>query len=456
MSGFVKEQPLGPNTDVYHVKLHGGLGDQIWVLAALCNADKPIFVDVSNEGRNRPRRTGEFLDHVKCVAGWRYDPLSFVPGADWTSYTHPACAFGKAWEEIKPKPGKILLLECNKWLEAGYPLDTWLPDLPKNHHFEFTDAGPPDIQISKNYVVFHMAGWPDLTDDKWITCMSLYSGICDVYLVGGSYDYRPANVSHKAKARGVKHTLLTDLSWASLSALIKNAQFVFGHASGFMALTNTLKTPGAVSYLKAYPLMTGTWASPDFKDMFFASDEEEFITAAWLGSKIVTGQTASYSWPPTSSAKQLPAVFDSAAAARTLAKQLNPTNMAATAKLAPAVLDGAYDGGQIVNALVIVGQGQELAESKATCLSIARRASKRPLIVDYPNWTAIPDWSTFNYVVAEGALEEVRRAWRVTATSGVMLFSAHDDRAAKLITAPVLPRNVKGLDNWWQASRTSS
>lgn len=236
-----KEMPGGPPADLdcYQIMTHGGLGDCLWVYKKLAAADKPLFVHIANENRHRPRRSGILCDHLPRVAGWRFADQTFTPGGhDWTqSADDPACAIGKTWAEIAPKPGEILRLECNRWLEGGRRLEGWLPDLATQHHFPFLPPAQPTRPLKRPCVVLHLAGWADVPDKVWDQVALGFHNLAHLYVVGGSYDRRPRELHNRLSHR-VPMTLLEDVPWCDLYGVLKACDFCFGHASGFTAIAD--------------------------------------------------------------------------------------------------------------------------------------------------------------------------------------------------------------------------
>ena len=62
------------DVDCYWLKVHGGLGDIIWVYKKAVNFGKPLFISISEENRSRPRRSGFLVWGLIMSAIFRPDP----------------------------------------------------------------------------------------------------------------------------------------------------------------------------------------------------------------------------------------------------------------------------------------------------------------------------------------------------------------------------------------------
>jgi hypothetical protein len=255
----VTKENRKPEADHYHLVLHGGIGDGIWVLKKAVNFGKPLFVSISSENRHRPRRSAALYEHVPQVHGWAYSDQSFAPGGqDWTqSADDPACAMNVTWAEFGAPVNTPFRIECNRWLESGRRLDDWLPDVPTAHNFEFSPAGRPNVTFRKPCVIFHIAGWSDVADGMWTAALDLFRGTAHAYIVGGSYDRRPRQIYDAVRRRGGV-TLLEDVAWEDLVGVLQACDYCFGHASGFTAMADVLRVPGVVINPRSVPRLTNT------------------------------------------------------------------------------------------------------------------------------------------------------------------------------------------------------
>ena len=367
VSGQFQKQmtALPADEDVFHIGTHGGLGDIVWLYKKLCNLPQRLFISVANENRHRPRRSGYLLDHMPRVAGWTWSDSTFAPGGqDWPDNSDPCCAINKTWEELDfklntPVPHR---LECNRWLEGGRRIEGWLPDVPTTHHFEFAPCGPSQLVIKKPYILLHIAGWGDVPDASWRTIARLFAGTCHVYIVGGSYDFRPANV-YKGMDRS-HVTLLEDLTWDDLYHLINGCDYCFGHASGFTALCDVLKKRGAIFNPRSVPGLINTWNSLQNADMIYVDKVEQFESAAYAAYKSMSGGSAT--WPPAGGVRGRGIIVADTSAASSpitsVADFVSPRNIAIMSLadeqpdyLASAAIGGAYDSGSVVESVMLLG-----------------------------------------------------------------------------------------------------
>lgn len=417
------EPPAG--LPCHRIKVHGGLGDALWLFRKLFTLDKPLFIHVSNENQARPRRMGPLLDHLPQVCGWKYDDTSFIPGADWPDSSHPACAVGRRWSEIEPAEGQVLTLECNKWLEMGRRLEDWLPDLDTVWHFPLTEPDPPTRRWDDHpYVIAHISGWNDVPDTAWVQLINHFRDDVQVYIIAGSYDGRPTWFYPKVKGKGV--TLALDLAWSDLYYSLRNCLFVFGHASGFTTVADLLKVRGAVYNPASLPKLVGTWNSPANPGLVHVNKVDSFLAAVWAAGNTINRAGV---WPPASiRAKAVTsAPGDPGTAFAALAKARVPSTMLLAPppdnpRAAGAAVNAAYDAGAGVRAVAVVGNPDAAKDVERT----AARCSKRPLVVHYPTLSDLPSFATFElvaaYVPGHGAAGVGDTLWGRTTAAGLLAF----------------------------------
>ena len=117
---------------IYKLICPSGIGDVSWAISALWSVrDQIEQIDIV-EGW--PQRTVPYVNLV----GFRSDyvPISYPTILGFQSdHGIGADSKDRTWQKMsKLKVGK-LLLEPNKWLEAGKRLETWLPDLKPEFHY---------------------------------------------------------------------------------------------------------------------------------------------------------------------------------------------------------------------------------------------------------------------------------------------------------------------------------
>lgn len=473
MSSFRKNYPDGPPPElgeVYWLKTHGGLGDIQWLYSKGHNFDRPLFISISQENRSRPRRSGYLVDHLPRVVGWKFDDTTFAPaGQDWSEPQDPCCAIGMKFADLGIRPNVPHRLECNKWLEMGNRLETWLPDVPTTFHFDFEPCGPPNIKFASPYVILHMAGWPDVHDSIWIQAVDLFAPFAKVYIVGGSYDYRPRRIYNLVARGGSKVSLLEDLAWEDMFALIKGAEFVFGHASGFTTLADVLRCKGAVVNPRSVPRLTGTWNSPDNPGLVQAATPEEFQQAIYAAyRRLAGGPTAT--WPPVITAgrgARLTAGAAGAEGAIRAAAVCRPRSVAvvnlATEEppgLASSILHGVYDDGGVIDSVCLFGCGPHEIAAAARA---GMRSTRRPVVEPTADpWPGKHRQTTFDLVVIHTgndpatSADTARSAWARLTPTGTLLAGGRTARPAVEslgATLKIQPAAVEGAPDWYYLHR---
>lgn len=461
-----------PDVPCYWIKIHGGLGDAIWLMKKAVNFPLPLHISISSENRSRPRRSADLVRHLPNVISWNYDTTSFCPdtGQDWPPQNDPCCAMKKKFSQLDIRPNVKTRLECNRWLEGGRRIEDWLPDIKTEHHFEFKPCGPPTLDIKTPNVILHLAGWPDVADDVWTAAADLFRAKCHVYIVGGSYDFRPRRI-HAAVNRclpGV--SLIEDTSWENLVGLLKSTTFCFGHASGFTALADVLKVPGATFNPRAVPGLIGSWNSKQYDGMLHVDRNSDFQNA--IGSAMKFWESSgTATWPLT--AKIGPKISldnrtsgSEAARAVRAACSMGARNSLVWSvdKEAPddipaAVLDGAYSCGKIVRRLDIVGFN-ELALARA--YKETSRSTAKPLIDVHFTWPISNSDDSYDLAVvycSERAVESsdaCRQAWARLSSNGTILIGGASSKTASETLAATLrtkAAQVADSDEWYYLHR---
>lgn len=271
----MNQPPSGLN--YYWPVVHGGIGDFSWVYSKLSNLSYPLFVEVSNELPSRPKRIGDFLNHLPKVLGWRYSDEFFAGGKNtWIPAAHPAAFYGKSWKESKVPLNRPFKIEANRFLEDGHNLSRWLPDLPTNYHYDITQPAASSYPVDARSVILHFTGWQDISDDLWCNAVAVLKDVASVHMVTGSYDGRTASLRAKLVKQFPNLNWCIDALWKDLFKLLAGCRFCIGHASGITILANVLRIPGACYNPANLPNLRGTWSDPDFSEQRQISTPDQF------------------------------------------------------------------------------------------------------------------------------------------------------------------------------------
>jgi hypothetical protein len=454
--------------DHYHLTVHGGLGDFIWVYKKLCNLDAPLYVSVVSENRTRPRRSGPMLDHMPRVIGWQYVDSTFASGGnDWTkSADDPACAIGKTWAELKVRKAVPFKIECNRWLEAGNRLEGWLPDLPTTHRVPFEDPGPPTTPLTKPAVVVHLAGWPDVEDQTWVNCIHMLSTVASVYVVGGSYDRRP-RIVHTKSGGPANSTLVEDVPFADLYALWTGTEYCIGHASGFTIGADAVGAKGVVYNPRNVPHLIGTWEDPDNRDMIHVDrviDFEKACYAVYCSMR----KAPSATWPPSVgrgakiAVDQTSNLGPDAAAVYAAASSISPRSALFVFDVDPddtylmsACVDASYDHEA---SLTLIVSPKIDTQSLTNAYTATYRSTRRP-VIDLPNDrpTITNRSTTFSLAVLvtgpdrRQTYDTITWAWRMLGSRGLLMVTgpwAEVCLSALAESLKVKPDKVDGAEKW--------
>lgn len=144
-----------------------GIGDSLWSMTALQAIMREDGADglVMVQPEGKPARGKEFLQRFDFVDDARYAQFPTHPPAP-VSHINPDGTY-RYLETKRNHVGLDWFLCPNTPLEQGKPLDSWLPEYPKNFsvakHFKFTDQDKvvADLvakQVGSPYVVFFLGG----------------------------------------------------------------------------------------------------------------------------------------------------------------------------------------------------------------------------------------------------------------------------------------------------------
>jgi hypothetical protein len=112
-----------------------GVGDWCWIWVKLSAVRDQIEMVGVVDGA--PRRTVPFIE--ACGIPAHYDrTVTFPMILQFEHLNELDYQSEPTWERIKNLGYAQILLEANRHLEEGRPLEDWLPDLPTNFHFPLT------------------------------------------------------------------------------------------------------------------------------------------------------------------------------------------------------------------------------------------------------------------------------------------------------------------------------
>lgn len=357
------------------------------------------------------------LDHLPRVVGWRYEHESFVgDGTDWVDKTNPACAFNKTWAELNIQPNTMTVLECNEWLEAGNRIESWLPDLPTTHDIPFDPPKQPTRAFGNSYVLFHLAGWGDVPDGVFLECMEMFPMSTNVYIVGGSYDGRPDRLYKLARRKSVRCQLLTDLEWADMYSLIKDARWCFGHESGFTTLCDVLGTPTVIKNISILPGLYKTWNNPDHDQCIYTRTTDQ-----WQAAVVAAADTVKQS--PIPNFANVGSVHDYVRFA-SMERQPESVYIATKTDAAAAAFVNAMQfSSSKTRSLVVDGT----VDTKKLVAKQFRNTMRKPVVATCSGVRSIPPFTTFDLVIADGLNEvDLKRLYAATRNGGMLIHTLKD------------------------------
>lgn len=190
-----------------HIIAPSGIGDCSWLLSALWSVRDQISRFDALDGY--PYRTVPFLEHMGFAS--KYDKGMTYPMIQQFEKVngYSADSEDRSWARIASLGTATIPLECNRHLELGRGLETWLPDLTPEYHYPIpqneADVASAARTIAKAMAVHPMkAGpvvgiscasyrgseaWKTWGRDEWVDCLRRVIELgWRPLLLGGAWD----------------------------------------------------------------------------------------------------------------------------------------------------------------------------------------------------------------------------------------------------------------------------
>ena len=105
-----------------------GIGDISWLISKIVNAEEKCFLLV---GEGWPQRAHQYLELLPWLAGFKYNPHNYQDIMMFGSFHKDEFL---TWESIVDSEYGCVFIEPNSFLEKGFRLEEWLPDLKTSFH----------------------------------------------------------------------------------------------------------------------------------------------------------------------------------------------------------------------------------------------------------------------------------------------------------------------------------
>lgn len=267
-----------------------GIGDTVWIYCKLATLGKPLDFIVCDHGdKNRTVPLMELLPLARsCVYSKKYSFHEHLRKEGIPANT--------AKKELLLMPNPILA-ECNTHLEAGRPLEDWLPDIDLDYHVEIQlkekDMVTSRILMpgkgylcifcaSENGIKGHVGSWGV---DEWLDFLIRFQrDVRDVpiVIIGADWDLSFANKLQVACAKnGIDIVnVVGKLPLSGSLDIIKRSCYFVGFPSGLSILAAIMGEASLMFYTESISGIMYMFADPDlmengiFTEMLYAPPEE--------------------------------------------------------------------------------------------------------------------------------------------------------------------------------------
>lgn len=252
-----------------HIKVPAGVGDISWSYSKLVDLGEELNVQISGDN---PKRSIEYVKLLPHVVKAEYVSDNFHKIVD---YSIPFTTTKQEFLDAARKG--FVNFSPNRFLEAGHRLETWIPELPTNFHYNMntkpldgtlhqivTENTTPLIGIytSCYHTVSHWSGWHL---NEWalaIHKMNTELPSVTFILIGASYD-KPFCDDLSKLINTVPHINLagkTDNN--DIIEVIKQLKYLIAFPSGLPVLANVVGTPVTMFYPPFLWKIYNTWCDP--------------------------------------------------------------------------------------------------------------------------------------------------------------------------------------------------
>lgn len=273
-----------------------GIGDSIWLLQLLINTpDKEKFHFVLPGGN--PRRGKQVFDLLpQLVESSEYSPHRHI-GYKFVAQENIQKRV-RLWSSLPKDQYQYICLSANEWLEQGYMLNNFLPDLPLSYKLDWQTSQWTD-QVTQDMVPGPRIGiygssystqraWGFWDEHGWFDLIKrIHARRDDItyYIIGAEWDINLSSaLAEILRQYNIKYINTVGKPLGYVIEMMKQLNYAFYFPSGLPILSETLH--GGSDCVMFYPphlqLMINKWSDPqrtanlNFKEAVFCTPEKIF------------------------------------------------------------------------------------------------------------------------------------------------------------------------------------
>lgn len=251
-----------------------GIGDFSWIYSKLLAMKLPMDVVVAKGHPPRLVPIAELLPSVYSMSVGRvgYEIIDANKVGPKTSRQY-----------LLDWPADVVIpISANRHLEQGNRIETWLPELPVDHHYK-VEISPQHVAAAeallpyKDFVCLFAANkktceaWSGWMAPQWCDFMQLFRrriGDLPFVLIGAGWDIGlGGEIACEAERTGIPLTDLTGKTILGASFhIMKRSKYFIAFPSGMAVFGHVLKIPTTMFYPDCLQNMIGTFDSPEARE----------------------------------------------------------------------------------------------------------------------------------------------------------------------------------------------
>lgn len=252
-----------------HIRVPAGIGDISWSYSKLSDIGEELNIQISADN---PKRSLEYVNLLPNVSKVEYTQENFHSIVD---NSIPPTTNKRAFLEISRK--KFVNFSPNRYLEQGWPLNTFMPDLPTNYHYNIkTTNGDSELATHVNkhgtnlFGIYtssyqNIAHWSAWHLDEWLEFIRKVKRripSATFVFLGASYD-KPFCDDLCLCLKGIEHiNLAGQTTPAQVIEVIKRLKYFVSFPCGLAVLSTVLRTPVMMFYPSFLEKLINSWCDP--------------------------------------------------------------------------------------------------------------------------------------------------------------------------------------------------
>lgn len=247
------------------VVVPAGIGDNIWILMKLINAEEEFCFNLPNSHPQRGKQIFDLLPQIG-IAQYRSNiPFALI------KRNNSERAF-RVWRNIQKL--NHITLEANTHLEEGKRIESWLPDLNVTFKIDWQTSEDDKENVATGfnnttkYIGIYCSAyntqrsWGFWDENKWLQLIKLCGKDYTYVIIGAQWDIDLGrNLVKLLKREKIKYIDTIGKGLGEVVEIMKILHYFFSFPSGLGILATTVNCPVAMFYPKHLTHMINAWAS---------------------------------------------------------------------------------------------------------------------------------------------------------------------------------------------------